>query len=142
MSSLLLPCGIGLLLALFWAELPLIDRWLCGRRRRRRDPDRAARRPRFVVRGNRAHCEPSRRSLQLVAADLRRLSRQLALVPAGAPLVRWRALWSAYDAVLVEAAELLEVPHTLPEAPVGVAREIERLRLTAALESAGLVVRG
>ena len=50
----------------------------------------------------------------MVAADLRRLSRQLALVPAGAPLVRWQALWAAYDDVLIEAAAQLEVPHELP----------------------------
>jgi hypothetical protein len=78
----------------------------------------------------------------VVAADLRRLSRQLALVPAGAPLVRWQALWAAYDGVLVEAAEQLEVPHELATATVGMPRDLERLRLLAALEGAGLVVRG
>jgi hypothetical protein len=97
-----------------------------------------------VLRGNRvrANAGPAHRPIQVVAADLRRLSRQLALVPAGAPLVRWRALWFAYDAVLMEAAELLEVPHDLPGTPVGMARDIERLRVLAALEGAGLVVRG
>ena len=141
MSTVLLPCGIAFLLVVFWAELPLLDRWLSGRGEDRRRTDR---RPRYVLRGNRAHraAEPNRRPLQVVAADLRRLSRQLALVPAGAPLVRWRALWWAYDAVLIEAAELLELTHTLPGTPVGIARDIERLRLQAALEGAGLVVRG
>ena len=86
--------------------------------------------------------EPVRRPLQVVAADLRRLSRQLALVPAGASLVRWKALWAAYDDVLIEAADLLEVPHELPDAPAGMARDLERLRLLAALEGAGLTVRG
>ena len=82
-----------------------------------------------------------RRPLQVVAADLRRLSRQLAVVPAGAPLVRWRALWTAFDDVLGEAAEQLDVPHELATAPTGLARDVERLRLLAALEAAGLVVR-
>jgi hypothetical protein len=78
----------------------------------------------------------------VVAADLRRLSRQLALVPSGSTLVRWKALWAAYDGVLLEAAEMLEVPHELAEQPIaGVARDLERVRLLAALEGAGLVVR-
>ena len=84
---------------------------------------------------------PERRPLQVVAADLRRLSRQLAVVPAGAPLVRWQALWTAFDDVLVEAAEELDVPHALPSAPTGLGRDLERLRLLAALEAAGLAVR-
>ena len=85
----------------------------------------------------------TRRPIQVVAADLRRLSRQLALVPSGSTLVRWKALWAAYDGVLVEAAEMLEVPHDLTEQPAaGVARDVERVRVLAALEGAGLVVHG
>jgi hypothetical protein len=111
--------------------LALVDRWLSGRPSRRR--------------ARRTHSAPSapvRRPLQVVAADLRRLNRQLALVPSGAPLVRWQALWAAYDGVLIEAAEQLEVPHELASAPLGMPRDLERLRLLAALEGAGLVVRG
>lgn len=108
--------------------LALVDRWLSGRSFRRSAPSSSS--------------EPGRRPLQVVAADLRRLSRQLALVPSGAPLVRWQALWSAYDGVLIEAAAQLEVPHELATAPVGMPRDLERLRLLAALEGAGLVVRG
>jgi hypothetical protein len=81
----------------------------------------------------------SRRPLQVVAADLRRLSRQLARVPAGAPMARRRGLQAAYDDVLIEAAQLLEVPHTLPGTPAGMPRDVERLRLQAALADAGLV---
>jgi hypothetical protein len=140
LAAVLLPCGIAILLGLFWAELPLLDRWVLRRGRREREN----RPPRYVLRGNRVQraAESGHRPIQQVAADLRRLSRQLALVPAGAPLVRWRALWFAYDAVLTEAAELLEVPHDLAGTPVGIARDIERLRVLAALEGAGLVVRG
>ena len=83
---------------------------------------------------------PGRRPLQVVAADLRRLSRQLATVPAGAPLLRWQALWTAFDDVLEEAAEQLQVPHELATTPAGLARDLERLRLLAALEAAGLAV--
>jgi hypothetical protein len=87
------------------------------------------------------HPEPLRRPLQVVAADVRRLGRQIDFVPAGAPMARRRALAAAYDDVLIEVALLLEVPHELPTTPVGPARDAERLRLLAALEGAGLAVR-
>jgi hypothetical protein len=83
-----------------------------------------------------------RRPLQVVAADVRRLRRQLTLVPAGAPMVRRRALQAAYDDVLTEAAGMLAVPHALATVPPGRERDVERLRLLAALEAAGLAVEG
>jgi hypothetical protein len=86
--------------------------------------------------------ETMRRPIEVVAADIRRLARQLSLVPAGAPMARRRALVAAYDDVLVEASELLEIGHTLRLTPDGRARDVERLRLVAALEAAGLAVRG
>jgi hypothetical protein len=80
----------------------------------------------------------ARRPLQVVAADLRRLTRQLERVPPG----RRGAVQHAYDAVLVEVADLLEVPHDLgADGPRGPGRETERARLLAALEDAGLAVR-
>jgi hypothetical protein len=82
-----------------------------------------------------------RRPLEKVAADIRRLTRELAMVPGGLPMARRRGLLAAYDDVLVEAAELLEVPHQLTAAPP-TARELERMRLLASLEAAGLVVDG
>ncbi len=85
--------------------------------------------------------QAGRRPLQVVAADVRRLARQLSLVPAGAPMARRRALVAAYDDVLIEAALLLEVPHVLRTTPDGTARDVERFRLLAALEGAGLAVR-
>jgi hypothetical protein len=128
-----LALTFGLLLAPV-AVLSLIDRCASGR------PVRSRRRLR------RRRAQPAvqavGRPIQVVAADLRRLSRQLALVPAGAPLVRWQALWAAYDDVLTEAAAQLDVPHELPTTPNGMARDLERLRLLAALEGAGLAVRG
>ncbi|MGY1812889.1 hypothetical protein [Blastococcus sp. SYSU D00820] len=81
-----------------------------------------------------------RRPVQQVAADLRRLARQLALVPTGAPQARRRGLQAAYDDVLVEAALLLDVPHALATTPPGRARDVERLRLETALRTAGLAV--
>jgi hypothetical protein len=123
MLALLIALAVG---------LSLIDRWLSR-------GSLAGHRP---LRLHPAAPEPRRRPLEVVAADLRRLSRQLALVPAGAPLVRWQALWAAYDSVLMEAADQMEVPHELTATCPGMPRDIERLRLQAALEGAGLVVRG
>src|SRR4051812_18381392 len=80
------------------------------------------------------HPVPQRRPLQVVAADVRRLGRQIALPPAGAPMARRRALAAAYDDVLIEAAELLDVPNDLRTAPAGPIHEAERLRLLADLE--------
>jgi hypothetical protein len=104
-----------------------VIRWI----RRIADRRRAARNP-----------APGRRPLQVVAADVRRLARSMTLVPAGSPMARRRALAAAYDDVLIEAANLLEVPHELRTAPEGAARDLERLRLLAALEDAGLAVGG
>jgi hypothetical protein len=100
---------------------------------------------RWVVRRWRSHraarCpESMRRPLQVVAADVRRLGRQITLVPAGAPMARRRALAAAYDDVLLEAAVLLDVPTDLDAARVGPARDAARLRLLAELEEAGLAV--
>ena len=83
---------------------------------------------------------PVRRPLQVVAADVRRLGRQITLVPAGAPMARRRALAAAYDDVLVEASVLLDVPNDLRTSPLGPARDVARLRLLADLEEAGLAV--
>ena len=127
MASLLQIGGTVAVVAALIAWTGPVFRWIAGRWRRRRaaaDPG------------------PSRRPLQAVAADVRRLARSLALVPAGAPMARRRALIAAYDDVLVEAAVLLDVPHELRTTPDGPARDGERLRLVAVLEGAGLVVSG
>lgn len=99
--------------------------------RRRVERHRAASRP-----------DPRRRPIQVVAADLRRLTRQLSLVPTGAPMVRRRALQAAYDDVLGEAADLLELPHALRTLPEGRERDVERLRVLGAVRKAGLAVPG
>ncbi|TKJ16613.1 hypothetical protein [Blastococcus sp. CCUG 61487] len=103
------------------------ERWLAERSARRRA---------------RRHPSSDRRPVEAVAADIRRLGRQVELIPAGAPMVRRRALQAAYDDVLTEAAGMLDVPHALAELPPGRAREVERLRLVAALQAAGLAVAG
>jgi hypothetical protein len=92
-------------------------------------------------RANRIGRRPEpRRPLQVVAADVRRLGRQIALVPAGSPVARRRALAAAYEDALLEAALLLEVPNDLQTVSPGPARDAARLRLVADLEEAGLAV--
>lgn len=102
------------------------------RRPRRRPRRTAARRPLPAA-------PPDRRSVQAIAADLRRLRRELALVSIGSAAHRAGVL-AAYDDVLVEAAGTLEVPHRLRQACAGEEREVERLRLAAALADTGLVI--
>jgi hypothetical protein len=122
---------LGLLFRAFTGELRT-ERWT-RRRRRAAVPDDAA--------AADASGNPRHRPLERVAADLRRLARELAVVPSGTPVARRRGLLAAYDDVLIEAAEILQVPHQLTTAPAD-AREVERLRLLSSLEAAGLVVSG
>ncbi|MGY1751880.1 hypothetical protein [Blastococcus sp. SYSU D01042] len=125
-SLLLLGLPFAALCAVVVGYLP-VERWLAERSAQRR-----ARRTGPL----------DRRPLQLVAADVRRLRRQLTMVPAGAPMARRRALQAAFDDVLTEAAAMLAVEHALATEPAGRARDAERLRLLAALEAAGLAVEG
>src|SRR3954447_2627750 len=77
-----------------FALMDLLFRWFTGQLR----PGRAARRR------DDAPLEPARRPIEDVAADLRRLSRQVAMVPSGTPQARRLGIQAAYDDVLREAA--------------------------------------
>jgi len=164
-TSLLRLGGVVALFAVGVAVLGLVLRWLTGElrldrlaRRRRLDdavrpepgpPLPPVRRPPAAGHhpvGRRtpgaqaaARPVPVRRPLELVAADLRRLTRELSMVPGGMPMARRRGLLAAFDDVLVEAAALLDVPHQLTAEPPAT-RELERMRLLASLEAAGLVL--
>lgn len=116
-----LLAAFAAVIAFFGPPTRRVEAW-SARRRAARDP------------------APSARSLHLVAADLRRLGRQVAVVPAGVPMVRRRALQAAYDDVLLEAAAMLGEPSELAGLRDDRAREIERLRLLCALRRAGLQV--
>lgn len=110
------------------AALGLTSRWLAGQWRSSRR--RASARENL----------PARRPVERVAADLRRLGREIALVPSGTPVARRRGLLAAYDDVLREAAAALEVPEHLTGASSAARElELERIRLLAALQDAGLV---
>ena len=111
-----------------FGALDVLCRWFSGQLQIERSARRRSRPP----------VEPPHRAIELVAADLYRLSRQLARVPAGAPQARRSGLQAAYDDVLIEAARLLEVPQTLGGLPRGNARSAERRRVEISLAAAGL----
>jgi hypothetical protein len=46
----------------------------------------------------------------------------------------------AYDRVLMQACEMLEIEHELGNDSVGMERDIERIRVEAELERAGVVL--
>lgn len=83
------------------------------------------------------HCHG--RPIEQLAADLRRLRADLehdqhrsATHQIGSRL--------AYDSLLIEACAMLGVVHELDHPTGGMVREIERVRVEAALQSAGLVL--
>ncbi|WP_131801378.1 hypothetical protein [Klenkia brasiliensis] len=130
---------MDLSMRLFTGQARLPRRRRTDRRRPRPAARLTARRPAPGRAPVRTAGVPQRRAVQAIAADLRRLRRELSLVATGSAAHRAGVL-AAYDDVLVEAAGALEVPHRLREAVPGEDREVERLRLAAALSDAGLVV--
>jgi hypothetical protein len=76
--------------------------------------------------------------VERLAADLRRLSAAALEVPRGTSHARRKGLLIAYDDTLVAACRALDVPQSLTALPAGLDRDLERLRVEAALESAGL----
>ncbi|MGY1606612.1 MULTISPECIES: hypothetical protein [unclassified Geodermatophilus] len=133
-SSLLQLAGITAMLVGAFALMGLAFRLFSGQflldlraRRRAREPE--------------VPLAPVHRPVEAVAADLRRLARQLEVVPAGSPQARRRGFQAAYDDVLCEAARQFAVPTTLAGLPPGFPRDVERLRVQTALTDAGMVVR-
>jgi hypothetical protein len=97
-----------------------------ARRRRLRDSGRLA-----VVPGQ---------PLERLAADLRRLRQQRA--DPGRSRTQREGARLAYEDVIRETAEALEIPHDLHRTSAGLAREVELLRVEQALLDAGLVLAG
>jgi hypothetical protein len=81
---------------------------------------------------------PKRPPIQQVAADLRRLRRQLERLPKGASYVRVAGVQRAYDDVLLIACAELDVDTTLNDMPPGTQRDLERLRIEFLLGECGL----
>ncbi len=70
--------------------------------------------------------------------DLRRLSRVLAELPPGTPWARQHGTQLAYDDVLVALCGAMAVEHDLATMPVGLTRDLERLRVEDVLYGLGL----
>jgi len=81
---------------------------------------------------------PPRVPLEKITADLCRLSTAMRDVPPEASRARKRGLLLAYDDVLNKAALALDVPQALAELPLGMDRDLERLRVESDLRGAGL----
>jgi hypothetical protein len=81
---------------------------------------------------------PPRVPLQKITADLCRLTTALRDVPPEASKARKHGLLLAYDDVLGKAAQALDVPHVLAQLPLGMDRDLERMRVEGCLRDAGL----
>ncbi len=81
---------------------------------------------------------PARIPLEKITADLCRLSTALRDVPPEASRARKHGLLLAYDDVLGNAALALDVPQALAELPLGLDRDLERIRVESELRDAGL----
>ena len=77
--------------------------------------------------------------LEQVAANLRRL-RGMLTVDAHRSTVHQIGNRVAYDQVLIQASEMLQIEHDLAKRSAGMQRNIERLRVEAELERAGVVL--
>ncbi len=82
---------------------------------------------------------PLHRPIEQVGPDVRRLHR--AFHRGGMRFAKYEGCRLAYDGVLAEAAEILEITHLLDVLPPGSERDVERERIEHVLEQAGLRLR-
>jgi hypothetical protein len=128
-SIILVPVGV----VLFYGLLP--GRWdgaISNWRESRRQNAELRRNPRAM---HRQQGVP----LEQVAANLRRL-RGVLTVDAHRSAVHQIGNRVAYDQVLIQASEMLQIEHDLAKRSAGIERDIERLRVEAELERAGVVL--
>lgn len=78
-----------------------------------------------------------RRPIEQVGADVRRLRE--AFGHEGMRFAKYEGTRRAYDGVLAEAADSLELTHVLAVLPPGVDLDLERVRVERLLEDAGLL---
>jgi len=81
---------------------------------------------------------PEGRPIRAIAADVRRLRRQVMQVPPGTPVAKAEGWRRAYDDVLGECCRALGVENLLATTPAGTERDAERLRIEYLLSEAGL----
>ena len=128
-TMILVPVGVVLLYGLLAGRWDAaISNWRGSRRQKaeRRRNLRAMRRQQGVP-------------LEQVAANLRRL-RGVLTVDAHRSAVHQIGNRVAYDQVLIQASEMLQIEHDLAKRSAGMERNIERLRVEAELERAGVVL--
>ncbi|GAB3748181.1 hypothetical protein [Microlunatus parietis] len=77
--------------------------------------------------------------IERLAADLRRL-RRIVAADAGSSAAHQLGNRLAYDRLLVQCCAMLGIEHELDSGLAGHARDIERLRVEAELERAGVVL--
>src|SRR5215211_196096 len=125
---ILVPVGVVLLYGLLAGRWAAVSNWGGSRRQKaeRRRNLRAMRRQQGVP-------------LEQVAANLRRL-RGVLTVDADRSTVHQIGNRVAYDQVLIQASEMLQIEHDLAKRSAGMERNIERLRVEAELERAGVVL--
>ena len=128
-AMILVPVGVVLLYGLLVGRWDAaISNWRESRRQKaeRRRNLRAMRRQQGVP-------------LEQVAANLRRL-RGVLTVDEHRSAVHQIGNRVAYDQVLIQASEMLQIEHDLAKHSAGMERNIERLRVEAELERAGVVL--
>ena len=127
-TMILVPVGVVLLYGLLAGRWDAISNWRESRRQKaeRRRNLRAMRRQQGVP-------------LEQVAANLRRL-RGVLTVDEHRSAGHQIGNRVAYDQVLIQASEMLQIEHDLAKRSAGMERNIERLRVEAELERAGVVL--
>jgi len=146
--AFLVVAGLGLgLAALIWAAVRLIRRPPARPGTRPVDPDpdlveriaeavrQKAEHQRNVSALRHQHGIP----IERLAADLRRLRRIIAC-DATSSAAHQYGNRLAYDRLLTQACAMLDITHELDRPTVGHERDIERLRVEAELERAGVVL--
>lgn len=82
--------------------------------------------------------QPLGRPIELIARDAQRLGQRFRYVPATVSFAQFEGRRRAYDEVLAEACRSLGVEHLLKVLAPGPELDIERLRVEAVLDRAGL----
>lgn len=85
---------------------------------------------------------PLGRPIEEIARDAHRLGREFRCVPDRGSFARFEGCRRAYDWVLIEACNALDVDHLLGVVPPGPELDVERLRVEAVLDRAGLRLDG
>jgi len=126
---ILVPIGVVMLYDL------LAGRWDGSIARWKESRQQSAQRRRNLRKMRDQHGVP----LEQVAANLRRL-RVVLTGDAHRSAAHQMGNRLAYDQVLIQACEMLEIEHDLGGESAGMERDIERLRVEAELERAGVVL--